>query len=79
VIKRIGLLIVVALVAVMMLAATAMPSMAAPNCSDPKHEDHPNCTEETLPSGNEPQGSGDPCANNKNCNPPQFRPGLANR
>ena len=30
VIKRIGLLIVVALVAVMMLAATAMPSMAAP-------------------------------------------------
>jgi hypothetical protein len=30
VIKRIGVLIVVALVAVMMLAATAMPSLAAP-------------------------------------------------
>jgi hypothetical protein len=77
VVKRIWLLIVAALMAAMMTVATAAPAFAAPDCGDPQHADHPNCTEETLPSGNEPQGQGDPCGNNPNCDPPEFEPGLS--
>ena len=72
VIKRISLLLVAAIMAAMMLVATAPLASADPNCAE--HPDHPNCTEETLPSGNEPQGNGDPCNNNSQCDPAEFIP-----
>jgi len=73
--QRIGLLLVAALLVAMMAVAGAGSVFAGPDCTAPQHEDHPNCTEPALPSGNEPNGNA--CSNpNQPCSDPTFVPSL---
>jgi len=71
VIKRIGLLLVVAIMAAMMLSATAAPSFADPDC-DKVGDNNKNCREVTTnPGGVENSPSCQP-NRNPNCETNDF-------
>jgi hypothetical protein len=54
-VKRILVLLTIAALFAVVMAISAVTAVADPDCTDPKHADHPNCVETTSTSA--PGGS----------------------